>query len=238
MKNIHKLFNPNKFGKMIDLILPYAILGAVISLGIGIFFALKVSPADYQQGESVRIMYVHVPAAWMALSCYFMIAIVSGASLVWRNPLSDIIGISIAPIGTAFTVICLITGSLWGKPIWGTWWAWDARLTSVLVLLFLYIGYMALYNAYDDTRRGARAAGILALLGSINIPIIKFSVDWWNTLHQGASIFRKGGVAIDASMLTPLLLMFLSYIFVFIVILILKIKTNILSRKLLVLRQK
>ncbi|PIR38036.1 MAG: heme transporter HemC [Alphaproteobacteria bacterium CG11_big_fil_rev_8_21_14_0_20_39_49] len=228
---MHKYFNPGKFGRIADRVLPFAAgLTAVLMIS-GLYYALIGSPPDYQQGESVRIMYIHVPAATMALGVYTFIALVCAASLIWKNPLSDMIAISAAPIGAGFTLICLITGSLWGKPIWGTWWVWDARLTSVLILLFFYLGYMALYNAYDDRRRAGQTSAILALVGFINVPIVKFSVDWWNTLHQPASIVRMGGPKIDPSMMTPLIIMFLAFISFFITVLILRVKVEILSLK-------
>ena len=228
---MHKYFNPGKFGRIIDRVLPFSAALTAILMISGLYYALIGSPPDYQQGESVRIMYIHVPATTMALGVYTFIALVCAASLIWKNPLSDMIAISAAPIGAGFTLICLITGSLWGKPIWGTWWVWDARLTSVLILLFFYLGYMALYNAYDDRRRAGQTSAILALVGFINVPIVKFSVDWWNTLHQPASIVRMGGPKIDPSMMTPLIIMFFAFISFFITVLILRIKVEILSLK-------
>lgn len=228
---MHKYFNPGKFGRMADKVLPFSAGLTAIFIILGLYYSLIGSPPDYQQGESVRIMYIHVPAATMALGVYTFIALVCAASLIWKNPLSDMIAISAAPIGAGFTLICLITGSLWGKPIWGTWWVWDARLTSVLILFFFYLGYMALYNAYDDRRRAGQTSAILALVGFINVPIVKFSVDWWNTLHQPASIVRMGGPKIDPSMMTPLIIMFLAFISFFITVLILRVKVEILSLK-------
>jgi heme exporter protein C len=229
---MHKYFNPRKFSNIIDKILPFS---AVLTFGLlasGVYYALVASPADYQQGEYVRIMYVHVPSAWMALSIYSFIAAFGAAGLIWRNPLSHMVAIAAAPIGAAFTFICLVTGAMWGKPIWGTWWVWDARLTSVLILFFFYLGYMALYNSYDDKERAGRFSAILAIVGFINVPIIKFSVDWWNTLHQPASIIRSGGISIDKSMLIPLMLMFAGFASFFITVLIIRIKAEILERKL------
>ena len=167
--------------------------------------AFAFAPADYQQGETVRIMYIHVPAAWLSTACYGMMAVSSLGTLIWRHPLADVSAKAIAPIGAAFTFLCLITGSLWGRPMWGTWWVWDARLTSVLVLFLIYCGIIALWNAYEDPARAGRAAAVMTLVGAINLPIVKFSVDWWNTLHQPASVFRMGGSTIDGSMLWPLL---------------------------------
>ena len=228
---MHKYFNPGRFLRISDKVLPFSIVCSVLALSFGLYFALFASPADYQQGESVRIMYIHVPSAWMALGVYSFIAITCAASLIWKNPLSDMIAISAAPIGASFTLICLITGSLWGKPIWGTWWVWDARLTSVLVLFFFYVGYMALYSAYDNKEQAGKFSSILALVGFVNVPIVKFSVDWWNTLHQPASILRSGGVAIDPSMLKPLILMFVAFISLFLTILIIRVKNEVILRK-------
>src|SRR5271168_1380912 len=198
------LANPARFMRVSGAVLPFLAAATVIVVGVGLYFALLVAPPDYQQGESVRIMFVHVPAAWMALFIYLVVAVASAVALVWRHPLAEIAAQAAAPLGAAFTFVCLITGSLWGRPMWGTWWAWDARMTSVLVLFFLYLGYIALVNAFDDMGRGARAGSVLALVGVVNLPIIKFSVDWWNTLHQPASVFRMGGPTIDASLLWPL----------------------------------
>ncbi len=193
----------------------------------GIYFALFASPADYQQGETVRIMYVHVPSAWMAMGCYTFIAVMSATSLIWKHPLADIAARSAAPLGAGFTVIVLATGSLWGKPTWGTWWVWDARLTSVLVLFFLYLGHIALTHAFDNPQRGAKAAAVLALVGFVNIPIIKFSVDWWNTLHQPASLTRLDRPAIDPAMLTPLLLMGLAFMAYFVTMLLIRMRADL-----------
>jgi heme exporter protein C len=203
---------------------------------VGLYFALFASPADYQQGDTVRIMYVHVPAAWTALACYTFIAVMSAVSLIWKHPLADIAARSAAPLGAGFTVIVLATGSLWGKPTWGTWWVWDARLTSVLVLLFIYLGHIALTHAFDNPARGAKAAAILALVGFVNIPIIKFSVDWWNTLHQPASLTRLDSPSIDPSMLTPLLLMGVAFTLYFVTLLLVRMRSDLAARKARALR--
>ena len=194
----------------------------------GLYQALFISPIDYLQGDAVRIMYVHVPAAWMALAIYVMMAAISSFSIVYNSRLADIFAYAAAPIGACFAMICLITGSIWGNPIWGTWWVWDARLTSMLILFFLYVGYIMLW---DDDNRSAKAAAILNIIGVINIPIIKFSVDFWNTLHQPASIIRSDGIAIDISMLKPLLIMFAAAFGTFIIIWIVRINTLLLNRK-------
>jgi heme exporter protein C len=193
------------------------------------------SPPDYQQGEAMRIMYVHVPASWMALLVYGFLALMSLFALVWRHPLAEVLAISAAPIGALFTILSLITGSLWGKPMWGAFWVWDARLTSVLILLFLYGGYWALYKAYSQPQQGIRAASLLALVGVVNLPIIKGSVDWWNTLHQPASLTKFSSPSIHSSMLTPLLLMTGAYLCYFISILFLRAHTELNKRKLVIL---
>jgi heme exporter protein C len=208
----------------------YAVLIATL-LG-GLWFALFNSPDDYQQGNAVRIMYIHVPSAWMALFTYVFIGVLSFGYLVWRNPLCYLIAKSSAQIGCAFTVICLITGSIWGYPMWGKWWAWDSRMTSVLVLFFIYLGYMAMNGAFNSEEKEAKSASILALVGTINIPIIKYSVEWWNTLHQPASVFRMDGPTIDNSMLIPLGLMAVAWNCLFYVILSYRVRTALLQKKL------
>jgi heme exporter protein C len=228
--------NPARFMRISGVVLPPLGLATVVVLAIGLYLALVVVPPDYQQGESVRIMFVHVPAAWLALFAYLVVAVASGVSLVWRHPLAEIAAQAAAPLGAAFTLVCLVTGSLWGKPMWGTWWAWDARMTSVLVLFFLYLGYIALVNAFDDRTRGARAGSVLALVGVVNLPIIKFSVDWWNTLHQADSVFRMGGPTIDSSMLWPLLIMGLGYLLLFKTLLLIRMRTALNEAKARALR--
>ena len=233
---MHSLANPLRFQRILDAVLPWT-AGAMLLLGpIACWLALAVAPADYQQGEAVRIMYVHVPAAWMAMFGYVVVALGSISFLIWHHPVADVAARAAAPVGAAFTAIALATGSIWGKPMWGTWWVWDARLTSVLLLLFLYLGYMALHDAFDDITRGSRAASILAIVGIVNIPIIKFSVDWWNTLHQPASILRIGGPTIHASMLWPLLAMIVLFKLYFITVLILRIKMHLAERRLATIR--
>ncbi|NQV84941.1 MAG: heme ABC transporter permease, partial [Rhodospirillales bacterium] len=192
----HRFANPARFLRFATVVQPWIAGVTVILFSLGLYLGLLASPADYQQGETVRMMYVHVPAAWMALFCYIGLAISCAVALIWKHPLADLAAKATAPIGASFTFLALITGSLWGKPMWGTWWVWDARLTSMLVLFFLYLGYMALNNAFDDPGRGAKASSILALVGVVNVPIIKISVDWWNTLHQPASLLRAGGSAL------------------------------------------
>ena len=228
---IFRFANPLKFQKFTESLQPISSSIALILLFLGLFFGFFKSPPDYLQGDSVRIMYVHVPAAWMSLFTYSLMAAASASFLIWKHSLADIAARSLAPIGAAFTAITLITGALWGQPMWGTWWVWDARLTSVLVLFFLYLGYMALVNAFDESEKGSKAAAVLALIGFVNVPIIKFSVDWWNTLHQPASLSRLDAPAIDISMLTPLLLMALGFKLLLISILIIKMRTILIEKR-------
>ena len=230
---MHRFANPGRFLRIANAILPWCGLLAVGALGAGLYLGLFASPPDYQQGETVRIMYVHVPSAWMALFVYTVVAVASGTSLIWRHPLADLVAKASSPIGACFTFLALATGSLWGKPMWGTWWAWgDARLTSMLVLFFLYLGHMALMNAFDNPARGARAAAILALVGFINVPIIKFSVDWWSTLHQPASVFRMDGPTIHESMLWPLLLMAIGFKAYYVAVMLLRVKSELIAARL------
>jgi heme exporter protein C len=233
---MHRFANPTRFMRLSAAVLPWLGRLTALLLAVGLVLALFVAPPDYQQGESVRIMFVHVPSAWMALFVYAVVALSSAAALIWRHPLADLAAREAAPIGAAFTLICLASGSLWGEPMWGTWWVWDARLTSVLVLFFLYLGYLALVGAFDDQTRGARAGAILALVGAVNLPIIKFSVDWWNTLHQPASVFRLGGPTIALSMLLPLLVMAVAFTALFLTLWLIRIRTAILARRIAALR--
>jgi heme exporter protein C len=231
-RSLHRFANPARFVRIADAVYPWALAGMLVSLLAGLYLGLFASPADYQQGETVRIMYVHVPAAWMALFVYATMAVGSLSYLVWRHPLGVVSAKAAAPVGAAFTFLALATGSLWGKPMWGTWWVWDARLTSVLILFFLYLGYIALTNAFENAERGQKAASLLCLVGVVNLPIIKFSVDWWNTLHQPASVSRIGTPAIHESMLWPLLLMALAFTLYFLVVLIARIKSELLAARL------
>jgi len=231
-----RLANPNRFMQWSGQILPWCAIATVLLLGAGLYLALFIAPPDYQQGESVRIMYVHVPSAYMATMVYGLMAAASAVALIWRHPVADIAAREAAPLGAGFTLLCLVSGSLWGKPMWGTWWVWDARLTSVLVLFFLYLGYIALINAFDEPTRGARAGAILALVGVVNLPIIKFSVDWWNTLHQPASIFRLGGPTIAASMLLPLAIMALGFTLLFVTLWLMRMRSALMAAKLRAIR--
>lgn len=233
---MNRFANPTQFMRLAAAVLPWSAVATLLLLGAGLYLGLVASPADYQQGETVRIMYVHVPSAWLAMAGYTTMAISAAVGLIWKHPLADLTARAAAPVGAAFTFVCLVSGSLWGKPMWGTWWAWDARLTSMLILFFLYLGYMALNNAFDDPGRGARASAILALAGFVNVPIIKFSVDWWNTLHQPASIIRAGMPAVDPAMLVPLLLMALGFTTFFVTVLLLRIRAEILAAKIRAIR--
>jgi len=233
---ISRFANPARFIRISAAVLPWCSWLTLLVIAAGLYLALIAAPPDYQQGEAVRIMYVHVPAAWMALNGYLFVAVASGVALVWCHPLAEVAARSAAPIGAAFTFVCLTTGSLWGRPMWGTWWVWDARLTSVLVLFFLYLGYIALVNGFDDPARGGRAGSVLALVGVVNLPIIKFSVDWWNTLHQPASVLRFGKPTIALSMLVPLLVMALGFMLLFLTLLLLRMRAELNQRKALALR--
>ncbi|MEA1649821.1 heme ABC transporter permease [Nitrospirillum sp. BR 11164] len=233
---MHRFANPARFLKIANAVLPWAAGLSAVCFAAGLYLGLFASPPDYQQGDTVRIMYIHVPAAWMSMFTYSTMAVAAAAALVWKHPLAEVYAKAAAPLGAGFTALCLLTGSLWGAPMWGTWWVWDARLTSVLVLFFLYLGYMALVDAFDDPARGAKAGNILLLVGAVNVPIIKFSVEWWNTLHQPASVFRLGGPTIAASMLWPLLLMAVAFQSYFFAVVILRIRAGLAARRVQTLR--
>ncbi|MFO1032637.1 MAG: heme ABC transporter permease [Hyphomicrobiales bacterium] len=225
------LANPTRFLRLARAIRPWVWVATLLCLLPGLYMALVTSPADYQQGETVRIMYVHVPAAWMALFVYVLMALASATALIFRHPLADVAAKTAAPLGAAFCFLALATGSLWGKPMWGTWWVWDARLTSMFVLMLLYMGYIAVWNAFDDPHRAAGLARVVALVGVVNIPIVKFSVDWWNTLHQPASVFKMNGPAIDPSMLWPLGLLALAYTLLFVALHLTAMENEMAARK-------
>ncbi len=225
--------NPAKFMALSGALLPYIWAATAILFSAGLYLTFT-APPDYQQGDTVKIMFIHVPASMMAMSVYGAIAVASFFSLVWRHPLADVAARAAAPIGAVFTALGLITGSLWGKPMWGTYWAWDPRLASMLLLFFIYVGYMALWNAFEDETRAGRAAAILALVCSVNLPIIKYSVDWWNTLHQGESIMTG---AIAPVFRWPLFSMMLAYAFLFAALWMVRIRTGILERRVRTLMQ-
>ena len=231
MADLHFLAKPARFRRFSQRVMPSLGFATILCLGFGLWLALVHAPPDYQQGETVRIMFIHVPSAWLSMAGYGLLAVLGASLLVWRHPLAALMARAAAPVGACFALTCLVTGSLWGRPMWGTYWVWDARLTSMLLLFFLYIGHIALTHAYDDPDRGDRAAAILALIGVINLPIIKFSVDWWNTLHQPASIMRAGGAAIDASILIPLLIMALAFTLLFFTLHFATMRNEILRRR-------
>ncbi len=233
---LHALANPARFLRLMAAIRPWAAGVAVLGLATGLGWGLLYSPPDYQQGETVRIMYIHVPSAWMGMFIYAAMAVASATALIWRHPVAELVAKASAPAGAAFTLICLITGSLWGKPMWGTWWVWDARLTSMLILFFLYLGYIALWEAFDDQARAGRAAAILALVGAINLPIIKFSVDWWNTMHQPASVLTLEGPKIHPDILWPLLIAALGAKGYYVWLLTVRVRAEILKRQARILR--
>ena len=224
------LANPTRFLRIAARVLPWLIAATVLAFAFGLARA-AAAPDDYQQGATVKIMFLHVPAAWLGMMGWGLMSLAALGTLVWRHPLADVAGKAAAPIGTAFTLICLITGSLWGRPTWGAYWVWDARLTSELVLFLLYLGVLALYWTAEDPGRGARAAAVLTLVGAVNLPIIKFSVDWWNSLHQGESIFRTGGSTIDASILWPLAIMALAFTLLFFTLHLAAMRNGILRRR-------
>lgn len=232
---LNKLFLFRNFEKNFAFFAPFS---AIIMLILLIWGAIAIyySPLDYQQGNAVKIMYLHVPAAWMSLMVYTLMAIFNVSGFIWKNPFFYLISKAIAPIGAIFTLITLATGAIWGKPIWGTWWVWDVRLTSVLVLFFLYIGYILVINAFEDQQKAEKIAAIISIVGFINVPLIKFSVEYFNSLHQPASILRSGGIAIDPLMLTPLFLMFGCYFCYFVFFSLIRVKAEILQKKRLSVR--
>lgn len=225
------LSNPARFMGFSAWAAPLFLAAAALMFAVGLPWALVYSPADYQQGETVRIMYLHVPTATGSMAIYAFMGAASFVSLVWRHALADVAARAAAPVGAVFAALCLITGSLWGAPTWGTWWEWDGRMTSMLVLFITYLGYIALWAAIEDEEKAARLAAILCLAGLINLPIVKFSVDWWNSLHQTASILRSGGSAMDASMMQPLFVMALAYLFAFIALLFAGMRAHVYRRR-------
>tara|TARA_Y100001980_G_C14369984_1_gene175229 strand:- start:8 stop:706 length:699 start_codon:yes stop_codon:yes gene_type:complete len=225
------LINPNKFNKVADKIFKPILVLSIIFFALGLLFAFYLSPDDYQQGSTVRIMYVHVPSAWLALLTYAIMTIYSICGLAFRIPFGFIFNTAVAPIGAVFTLICIISGSLWGKPMWGTWWVWDARLTSVAILFVIYLIIIFMNFSFENRVVREKVVAVFILVGSINLPIVKFSVDWWNTLHQTATISKLSKPSIDPSMMTPLIIMTFAFMMIGIAIAILRIKTEIISRK-------
>jgi heme exporter protein C len=230
------LANPTRFLALVERVLPWLVVLTALALLTGLYQALLVAPDDYQQGATVKIMFIHVPSAWLSMLCWGLMAVAALGTLVWRHPLADVAAKAAAPIGTAFTFVCLVTGSLWGRPMWGTYWVWDGRLTSVLILFLMYLGVLALWRTVEDPSRAGRAAAILTLVGAINLPIIKFSVDWWATLHQPASVLRLGGPSIHPSILVPLLAMAIAFMLLFLTLHLAAMRNEILRRRVRTLR--
>jgi len=224
------LANPTRFLNFAERALPWLIAATLFAFVIGFEQGL-FAPDDYQQGATVKIMFLHVPCAWLSMFCWGLMTVASLGTLVWRHPLADVAAKAAAPIGAAFTFLTLFTGSMWGRPMWGTYWQWDARLTSVLVMFIMYLGIIALWRTVEDPSRAGRAAAVLTLVGAINLPIIKFSVDWWNTLHQPASVFRIGGPAIDKSILVPLFAMAIAFTLLFVTLHVAAMRNEILRRR-------
>ncbi|GAB5376045.1 MAG: heme ABC transporter permease [Acuticoccus sp.] len=225
------IVNPGRFAALAERWVPWLAGATAFTMAAGLYFALWASPEDYQQGATVRIMYVHVPAAYMALFAYLVMTSAALGTLVFRHPLADVAAKTAAPIGAVFTAVALATGAIWGKPMWGAYWVWDARLTSMLVLLLMYLGLIALWQAVDEPARAARVTAIAILVGVINIPIIKFSVDWWNTLHQGASVLRLDGPTIHPSMLTPLFIMVVAFMLFFATVHLVAMRAELMRRR-------
>ena len=230
------LANPTRFINFAGIVLPWLVGITLLVLAAGLWMSFQ-APDDYQQGSTVKIMFIHVPFAWLSMMCYTVMSISAIGTLVWRHPLADVSAKAAAPIGAAFTALALITGSLWGKPMWGTWWVWDARLTSVFVLFLMYLGIIALTRALDDPSRSARAAAIVTLVGFVNIPIIKFSVDWWNTLHQPASVVRLDGPTIHPALLWPLLVSALGFTLLFFTLHLMAMRNEIWRRRVVAMRR-
>lgn len=230
MARIEKFANPTRFLRLQEAVTPWLAVITAVLFVVGLYYSLVKAPADYQQGETVRIMFIHVPAAWGATMVYAFMALSSAIAIIFRHPLADLSAKAAAPIGAVFTFLALVTGALWGKPMWGTYWVWDARLTSFFVLFLLYLGYMAVWQAIDDYHRAAKIAAIVALVGAVNVPIIKFSVDWWNSLHQ-PSIISTSGSSVHSSILIPLLIMVAAYSFLFLTLHLLAIRSELRKRK-------
>jgi heme exporter protein C len=232
---VAELANPSRFLRLADRAIPWLAAATVLVFAIALYGAMR-APDDYQQGATVKIMFLHVPSAWLSLLCWGLMTVAALGTLVWRHPLADVTAKAAAPLGGAFTLLCLVTGSLWGRPEWGTYWVWDARLTSELILFLLYLAVLSLWRTVEDPARAARAVAILTIVGAIDLPIIKFSVDWWNTLHQGASVFRPGGSAIHESILMPLLVMAAAFTLLFVTLLLAAMRNEILRRRVRTLR--
>lgn len=229
---LHKMASPPHFYRLAKILIPWLVLPGALLIAYGAYAGLFVAPPDYQQGDAFRIIYVHVPSAYLSMMAYMIMAISAGIGLIWRIKLAHAVAAGAAPVGASFTILALITGAVWGRPMWGTWWEWgDPRLTSELILLFLYFGYMALRNAIDDTAKADKASAVLAMVGAINVPIIHFSVQWWSSLHQGPTLIRQGGPAIDNEMLYPLLAMIVGFTLVFAALLLRRVRAEVLYRE-------
>ena len=224
------LANPTRFLAFVDRLMPWLVAATVLAFALAVNQAF-LAPDDYQQGATVKIMFIHVPAAWLGLFCWVLMSVAALGTLVWRHPLADVAAKAAAPIGAAFTLMCLVTGMLWGRPMWGTYWVWDARLTSVLVLFLMYLAVIALWRTIDDQGRAARAAAVLTLVGAINVPIIKFSVDWWNTLHQPAAVVRLGRPTIHPAILVPLLAIPFAFTLLFVTLHLAAMRNEIMRRR-------
>jgi heme exporter protein C len=227
----HRLASPPHFYRIAGQLTPWLAVPAALLIGGGIYGGLVLAPPDYQQGEAYRIIYIHAPSAWLSLLCYTAMATAAAIGLIWRMKLAHAVAAATAPIGASFTFLALATGSLWGRPMWGTWWQWEARLTSELILLFLYLGYMALRSGFDDLQRADRASAVLAVVGVVNVPIIHYSVYWWNSLHQGASVMKMGKSEMPASMLVPLLMAFLGFTLLYGALLCVRVRAEVLNRE-------
>ncbi|MCC7346878.1 MAG: heme ABC transporter permease [Variibacter sp.] len=225
------LANPTRFLALAGRVLPWLWAASALALAVGLYLAWFVAPDDYQQGATVKIMFIHVPSAWLAMFAWALMSVAALGTLVWRHPLADVTAKAAIPIGAAFTLLALVTGALWGRPMWGAYWVWDARLTSVLVLFLMYLGLMALWSAVEEPTRAGRLAAVLTLVGAINLPIIKFSVDWWNTLHQPASVIRLGAPTVHPAILGPLLAMAFAVTLLFATLLIAAMRNEILRRR-------
>ncbi len=231
-KFFHRLASPPHFYRLAAIFAPWLMLPGLVLIAYGTIAGLFVAPEDYQQGDAFRIIYVHVPAAYLSMMAYMIMAVSGGIGLIWRIKLAHAVGAAAAPLGAAFTLLALLTGSIWGRPMWGTWWEWgDPRLTSELILLFLYFGYMALRSAIDDTLKADKACAVIALVGVVNVVIVHYSVEWWSSLHQGQTLLRKGGPAMDSAMLYPLLAMILGFTLVFGALLLRRVRTEVLYRE-------
>ncbi|KQS87701.1 MULTISPECIES: heme ABC transporter permease [unclassified Rhizobium] len=237
IRKFSDLANPTRFLALAGRVLPWFAGVTALLFAVGLYLSFTTE-GDYQQGETVRIMYVHVPSAWLSMMCYTVMAISAIGTLVWRHPLADVSAKAAAPIGAAFTFLALVTGSLWGKPMWGTWWVWDARLTSVFVLFLMYLGLIALNRAMDEPTKAAKVSAVLILVGFVNIPIIKFSVEWWNTLHQPASVMRLDGPTIDPEFLRPLLVMAIAFTLLFFTLHIAAMRNEIWRRRVTAMRRQ